>query len=147
MHDLPTTEPDLDQFLEGFETCALPAARWTHAAHLLTGACYVHTLGPDAALVRMRERLYQFHLAHGGQHTPSSGYHETVTRFYIELLAALHAHLTPASRVSFAHQIVGALEPRRDLLTRFFSFDVLTSPEARARWIPPDLRPIQPDSL
>jgi len=51
---LPVTEQEIDEFLAAFEAAELPRARWTHGAHLMTGACYVHTLGEAAAIDKMR---------------------------------------------------------------------------------------------
>jgi len=84
---LPITEPEIDAFIAAFEAGTLPKEQWTHAAHILTGACYVHALGEAAAIDRMRDRVSAFNLAVGGQNTPTSGYHETVTVFWIKLLA------------------------------------------------------------
>ena len=53
MPTLPVTEPEIDVFLAAFEGGRLPKTEWTHAAHLLTGACYVHTLGQNAALKKI----------------------------------------------------------------------------------------------
>lgn len=78
-HSLPHDEPTLEAFLHGFETGTLPKACWTHAAHIFTGACYVHSYGEAAAIDRMRARVSAYNLAVGGQNTPTNGYHETVT--------------------------------------------------------------------
>ena len=53
---LPTTEPEIDAFIHDFESGTLPKARWTHAAHILTGACYVHRLGEEQSLWSDRRR-------------------------------------------------------------------------------------------
>ena len=78
-HSLPHDEPTLEAFLHGFETGTLPKACWTHAAHIFTGASYVHSCGEAAAIDRMRARVSAYNLAVGGQNTPTNGYHETVT--------------------------------------------------------------------
>jgi hypothetical protein len=39
MTPLPATETEIDEFLAAFESATLPKERWTHAAHLLAGAC------------------------------------------------------------------------------------------------------------
>ena len=44
----------IDVFIAAFEDGTLPKSRWTHAAHILTGSCYVHAFGERAALDRMR---------------------------------------------------------------------------------------------
>jgi len=135
---LPATEPEIDAFLAAFEAGTLPKARWTHAAHILTGACYVHTLGEEAAIARMRDRVSAYNIAVGGQNTSTSGYHETVTVFWIKLLSAHHDPAEP--RAAFAHRAIRELAPRRTIYADFYDFDILASPEARRIWLPPNLR-------
>ncbi len=79
MNSLPATEQEIDAFLAAFESCTLPKAQWTHAAHLLTGACYVHTLGQADAIKRMRTCVKRYNDSVGGKNTETSGYHETIT--------------------------------------------------------------------
>ena len=75
MMALPVTELEIDVFLAAFEGCTLPKERWTHAAHLLTGACYVHALGEAGAIDRMRLCVRRYNEAVGGKNTETSGYH------------------------------------------------------------------------
>jgi hypothetical protein len=138
-HHLPTTEAEIDAFLAAFEDGTLPKARWTHAAHILTGACYVHALGEEAAIARMRERVSAYNVAVGGQNTAASGYHETVTVFWMKLLALRPGQ---ASRADFAHQAVADLARIRNPYAEFYDFNILTSEEARGEWIEPNLRPL-----
>ncbi|HEX4651655.1 MAG TPA: hypothetical protein VH250_09150 [Granulicella sp.] len=142
MPTLPTTEAEIDAFLHAFESCTLPKSEWTHAAHIFTGACLVHTLGESAAIDRMRLCLCRFNESVGGQNTPTSGYHETVTVLWIKLLAAFHRDTAPTTRAAFAARAVEHFAPQRDLLARFYDFDLVASTEARQRWIPPTLQPL-----
>jgi hypothetical protein len=139
--ELPTTESGIDAFLAAFESGTLPKERWTHAAHLLTGACYVHAYGEAAATDRMRERVSAYNVAVGGQNTPTSGYHETVTVFWIKLLAACLATRS-STRLAFAHEVVREFGENRAIYRDYYSYDVIASTEARCAWQPPDLRPI-----
>ena len=136
--NLPTTEPEIDTFIEAFEAGTLDKSRWTHAAHVLTGACYVHSFGEAAATARMRERVSAFNLAVGGKNTFTSGYHETITVFWIKLLAAHHS--PEESRASFAHRAVRELAYNRSIYADFYDFDLVASTEARRVWIAPNLR-------
>jgi hypothetical protein len=140
MTGLPTTEPEIDAFLLAFETGTLPKERWTHAAHILTGGCYVHGYGEAAAIARMRARVSAYNLAVGGQNTATSGYHETVTVFWIKLLATRPA--ASISRSDFAHRAVRELVDRRDIYADYYDFDILKSEAARRTWIEPTLRPL-----
>ncbi len=139
---LPESEPALSIFLAAFEDGTLPKQRWTHAAHILTGACYVHVLGESAAIDRMRSRVSAYNLAVGGQNTPTSGYHETVTVLWIKLLAAFLREHPSLNRVAFSTMAVQHFASQRDLLRRFYDFDVVASIEARRTWTPPTLQPL-----
>ena len=137
MPHLPSTEAEIDVFLQAFESGSLPKERWTHAAHLLTGACYVHRLGQAAAVDQMRRCVRAYNEAVGGKNTSTSGYHETITIFWIKLLDAYLRQTQPISRADFAAKVVKQFEGRRDLLRHFYNFDVVGSCEARATWVAP----------
>jgi hypothetical protein len=143
MHDaLPHDESGIDTFIAAFEDGTLPKARWTHGAHILTGACYVHSFGEQAAIDRMRANVSAYNLAVGGQNTPTSGYHETVTILWIKILAGFRREHPSISRASFANLAVEHFAPQRDILSRYYDFDIVASQEARRAWLPPTLLPL-----
>jgi hypothetical protein len=62
---------------------SLPAAEWTHEAHIATCA-WLHIERPDIDPPRDLPRLISaFNLAKGGVNDDSSGYHETITQAYV----------------------------------------------------------------
>ena len=139
---LPATEEDIDIFLAAFEDGTLPKERWTHAAHLLGGACYVYQLGAEAALNHMRICVPRYNIAVGGENTFDSGYHETVTIFWIKLLAAFLAEQQPVTRAEFAARAVAHFASPWDVYGRYYSYNVIRNTEARAHWRAPDLLPL-----
>jgi hypothetical protein len=136
---LPSEEPDIDAFIHAFEAGTLPKPRWTHAAHILTGACYVHRLGEAQAIARMRARVTAYNVAVGGQNTSTSGYHETITILWIKILAQFHREHATLPRAAFATLCVEHFAPQRDILRRYYDYDVVASTEARRIWHPPTL--------
>jgi hypothetical protein len=142
MRELPCTELEIDAFLQAFEAGTLPKNRWTHGAHLLTGACYVHMLGVPAAIDRMRLCVRRYNEAVGGQNTETSGYHETITVAWIKLLGGLLRQVQPIERAAFAGQAVEHFIGQRDIFSRYYDFDVIASTDARRRWVPPTLQPL-----
>jgi len=142
MNSLPATEDEIDAFLGAFEDGTLPKARWTHAAHIFTGACVVHRLGEAAAIDPMRVAIQRYNQAVGGQNTESAGYHETVTLFWIKLLAWLRESQPALTRLAFATFAVARFAQDRELLGRFYDFDVVASTDARRRWVAPTLRSV-----
>jgi hypothetical protein len=136
---LPVTEQEIDEFLAAFEAGELPKARWTHGAHLLTGACYVHALGEAAAIDKMRLCVTRHNESVGTANTDTSGYHETITIAFIKLLAGLLRETSPIDRAAFAARAVERFAADRGILRRYYDFDLPASVEARRSWIPPTL--------
>jgi hypothetical protein len=143
MTPFPANEAEIDDFLAAFESGTLPKERWTHAAHLLTGACYVHRLGQALAIDHMRLCVRRYNEAVGGKNTATSGYHETITVFWIKVLDTLFLQVRPIAREKFAALAVERYAAQRDLFRRFYDFDVVASIEARAAWMPPTLEEIE----
>lgn len=142
MPTLPITEGQIDEFLRAFEDCTLPKSEWTHAAHLLTGACYVHQFGRDQALSKIRECVRRYNESVGGKNTPTSGYHETITVMWIRLLDSLRKEHPTMDRASFAALAVQRFASRRDIAREHYSFDLTTSTKARLEWVEPNLKPL-----
>ena len=136
---LPTTEEEIEEFVAAFEAGTLPKARWTHGAHLLTGAWYVHALGEAAATDKMRLCVRRYNEAVGGKNTETSGYHETITVLWIKLLSKLLQESQPVGRAQFACLAVQRFESDRGILQRYYNFDLVNSVEARKQWVPPTL--------
>jgi hypothetical protein len=141
MTELPCTEVEIDAFLAAFEGGTLPKARWTHGAHLLTGACYVQAFGEAAAIERMRICVCRYNEAVGGKNTETSGYHETITVGWIKLLAGLLRESGPMGRAAFVTRAVERFESQRDIFRRHYDFDLVGSVEARRVWVAPTLEP------
>ena len=141
-HNLPQTEAEIDDFLRAFEDCTLPKERWTHAAHLFGGACYVHSLGEQRALDHIRICIRRFNESVGGKNTATAGYHETITAFWIKIIARLHREIPTTTRAEFARQTVATFANKKAYFSDFYDFDVVASTEARLQWIPPTLKPL-----
>lgn len=136
------TESEIDAFLAAFEGCTLQKEEWTHAAHLLTGACYVHAMDREEALRKMRECVRRYNESVGGKNTPTSGYHETITVMWIRLLDGLRREVGPMDRASFAALAVNRFVSRRDIFRDYYDYDIVASTEARLRWVEPVLKPL-----
>ena len=139
MTGLPWSESEIDEFIAAFEGCTLPKERWTHGAHLLTGACYVHGLGRDAALEKMRVCVRRYNESVGGKNTDTSGYHETITAMWIRLLDGLRREVGTMGRAEFARLAVERFVGEKDVFKRYYDFDVVGSVEARREWVEPNL--------
>ena len=140
---MSSAEVDADDLAARFTAATIPHPEWTHRAHLVIGAWHVHRLGPEAALARLRAGIRRLNDAHGTPNSATSGYHETVTRAYVRLLAQFLAECPAASSLNERlASLLGGPLAEKDVLLRFYSRERLMSATARAEWVEPDLAPL-----
>jgi hypothetical protein len=138
-----TSRAEIEALALRFEGAAIPAREWTHEMHLMMGAWHVSRFGAPAALERMRAGIRALNAAHGTVETETRGYHETITRAYVQLIAAF-LRARPAGEeidASVAALLAGPLAAREGLL-RHYSKPLLFSVAARRGWVEPDLEPL-----
>ena len=132
----PLKDTTLNALIAGFENGTWPKAQWTHSAHLALGACYI--VDGSSALGPVARTIPRYNVSQGGENTEDSGYHETLTCFWHDVIRDFIATL-PAGldRLAIAREVVTEFAPRRDLFQQYYDFDIVNSREARAKWIPP----------
>lgn len=136
------TDGDVPRLAAAFELRTLPAAEWTHHAHLLVGLWYASRLPPAEALDAMRTGILRLNEAHGVVTTPARGYHETITRAYMRIIGRFVAERGRTGGWGARAAELLARHGERDHLLRHYSRDRLMSPEARFGWVEPDLEPL-----
>jgi GNAT superfamily N-acetyltransferase len=132
--------PELDDaaLWSAFHARTLSHAQWNHAAHLRIAWLHLDRYGVDEAHLRMRAGIVRLNAAHGLVESPARGYHETLTRVWLVLVAEARARARGASSAAF----VAAQSLPKDAPLRFYSRECLLSLEARATFVPPDLAPL-----
>ena len=127
------TDDELKSLVCRFEDRTLPREKWTHAAHLSVAVWYLCLLSRAEATERIRAGIQRYNAILGN----SSGYHETITLAWIELLSSFLTSRsgTPAELANEATARFGA----SDGLLRHFSKERLFSDLARRAWVEPDL--------
>jgi len=136
-HVTYAAEAEIREVVEKFEGCELALEEFTHARHLTVACWYLCTLPRHDALRRMRRGLQRFIAHHQKQ-----GYHETITRFWMELLCN---YLCQSPRgATITGKVNGAVErfASKDVLYSYYTRELVTSDAARAEWVEPDLRTI-----
>lgn len=136
--DRLTDEAALDALIAAWRAGTLPKPAWTHAAHVAVCAWHAWpdtTFEPLAA--QMRAGIRAYNEAVGTANTATSGYHETLTRFWCLRVLAQQASAPAATRLDAVRAAVRALGDARGLHTRYYDFDVVGDPVARATWVAP----------
>jgi hypothetical protein len=133
-------EASLDAFVAAWRAGTLPKPAWTHAAHV--AVCAYHAWGDvrlDDVFAAMKAGIRAYNDAVGTANTTTSGYHETLTRFWATVVVSHLAAAQPASRADAVRSAVEVFGEARGLHAAYYRTDVVRDPVARATWVPPDL--------
>jgi hypothetical protein len=135
---------DDSEFLRQFEARTLPFEQWTHRAHVKAAYLYLRDHPFDEALARMRAGVKAYNAANHVPDGPTSGYNETTTVAFFTLVAATMR----AYRQAFPTADADAFcDTHPQLMTRhalrlFYSPERRMHPDAKARFVEPDLAPL-----
>lgn len=130
----------LHDLVAGFEDGTLPREEWTHAAHLTMALWYLVHYPADEAVRRIRDGIKHYNAAVGVISTPTSGYHETLTLFYIRTMKRFVETTTSGLPTeSLVETMLESDIAGREYPLRFYTKERLFSPEARAAWAEPDI--------
>jgi hypothetical protein len=137
------TSGELDDLVARFRARTLPKDEWTHRAHLAVGTWHVHEHGPGAALELLRHGITRLNEAHGTVNSDSSGYHETVTRAYVQLLSEFIRTQAGLAVADCVQALLAGPLAEKTALFRYYSRTSLGSLTARKGWVEPDLAPLR----
>lgn len=140
-----------ERVVRKFFSCTLPKQEWTHEAHLRVGLWHLLRYSPSEFLVRLRQSIKRYNVACGIENTDSQGYHETITRFYVLLIARFietniqsvnKIVITPSNEIVnidlLANELIKSYGDK-SLIFKYYSRDRLMSKTARLEWVEPDL--------
>jgi hypothetical protein len=134
------SDSEIKDLIAGFENCTLPRSEWTHSAHLSIAVWYLSYYQEPEAITNICEGIKKYNSAIGILNTSNSGYHETITQFWIRIV---QRYLLVTKVISILHstnEIISQCD--KDLPLQYYSRDLLMSFAARIRWIEPDLKPL-----
>jgi len=124
-------ESTADAVLTAFRARTLPKVEWTHEAHLAVCWGWLHDHEVDETVDDLRAAIRSYNEVTGTANTETSGYHETLTRYYVEAVAQFVDQ--PLSAV------LSSPTCTRDAPILHWSRELLFSAEARAKWVESDL--------
>jgi len=126
-----------DVFLAAFEAGRLDPKMFNHKAHVYAGWLYVHRYPLTEAIARFSHTLKAFAKRAGAP----KKYHETITWFYMLLIADRQGRGNHDDFKSFL-AANGDLVAAPSILTRYYTQETLASDYARTHYVMPD-RPIE----
>jgi len=132
---------DDEELLQRFETAALSREEWTHRTHIRIAFLYVTRYPFNEALDKIRRNIKALNARNAVPEGPQSGYNETITVAFLTLVAstqAAYGRLFPAANSQdFCERHPHLLQ--KTVLRLFYSPERRGHPEAKTRFIEPDL--------
>ena len=126
-----------------FSEKTLPKSEWTHLAHLAVAFVELNTLQDfEKTLDSLSEKIKAYNLSVGTANTDDSGYHETLTVFWLTVVHAFHSENAHSTCEEMYRRFIGTPCASPKLPTLFYSRELLFSPQARHHWVEPDLLPM-----
>jgi len=137
------TSAEVLRLLREFEACTLPRVEWTHHAHLVVALCYLMRHEEPEATKLVRDGIRRYNEACGVETTRTSGYHETITLFYIRVIGKFlfDANLD-CTLAMLASSLINACGDK-NLPLEYYSRERLMSWEARMGWLEPDRKSLE----
>ena len=132
------------EFLSRFESQSIPRPEWTHRAHIKIAFLYLRQHPFETALDKIRIGIQKLNAANKVPEGPDMGYNETTTVAFAHLVAAVMAAYgsvfpTPTAD-AFCDCHTQLLSPH--VLRFFYSPAQRMHPDAKTKFIPPDLSPL-----
>lgn len=136
------TLDEIQNLVRSFEKCTLPRNEWTHQAHLIVALWYLTRYSETEVVELLRDRIQKYNAAQGIKTTQYSGYHETITLFWIQIVRNfLAAEGINFPLVHLANYLLLGYGDK-NLPFEYYSHQLLMSWEARKHWVEPDLKPL-----
>jgi len=131
------SDEEVRAVVRGFESCETDKSAFKHQEHLTVAVCYLQDLNIAEATEKLRTSLFRFVDHHG---VDRKKYHETITVFWLEVVAEKLRSLPPGSLLLTKCNV--AIEALSDagLILEFYSADLLFSDKARGEFVRPDLK-------
>ena len=137
------TATEAKELVHQFEKGTLPKERWTHEAHFVMALWYCCQQPLPQAIEFIKEGIKKYNVSAGGENTDHSGYHETITVFYIRQI--INYVLQNCVDKQFESKLKGLWLQEflaKDFPLTYYSRELLMSKEARRNWLAPDLQPL-----
>ena len=134
-------ETEVSELVRAFETCEIHPAEFKHYQHLAVALWYLQHHPYEAASEKMRRGIQRLAAAYG-----KNGYHETITVFWLRLVAAFAARAEVGpSLAEVANRLIVECD-NKELIYGYYSRELIESAKAKAEWVEPDLRKLESPS-
>jgi len=132
---------DDDTLLRSFEDTTMSRECWTHREHVRVGFLYASRFDESEALDRMRTGLQRFIAAKKLDDGKQQVYHEPATAACLHIIRrAIETGPLCTDTTAFCDAHPHVLD--KTYIETYYTRELFLSDEARARFVPPDKRPL-----
>ncbi|HLJ93495.1 MAG TPA: hypothetical protein VKU02_09935 [Gemmataceae bacterium] len=132
-----------EELVRAFIACTLPKNEWTHHAHLRVGLWHLLEHSAEEALALLRDRIQRYNVSCGTANTDQSGYHETITCFYVRLISQFLRSVDRSRGIDHLAEELIRRYGDKNLPLQYYSRERLFSVLSRRDWVEPDLAPLE----
>jgi len=127
------------KLVSNFEKQTLPKSKWNHPAHLVVALWYCLNYDAETCLIRLRKYIILYNEAVGTANSSFSGYHETLTVFWIWRTKEFLKVIQEETFLELCKIYLRSTYGSKDAPLKYYSEKLLFSKEARLKYVPPDL--------
>jgi hypothetical protein len=129
------TDDEIRTLVESFEACSFHPSEFRHYQHLTVALWYVRQFPFDDAVTKMTSGIRRLAETYG-----KMGYHETITLFWLKLVADFVAReRVDSSLAKTANRLIAEYNNKK-LIYDYYSPELIESDHAKAVWAEPDLK-------
>ncbi|MBF2017741.1 MAG: hypothetical protein IGS23_21600 [Rivularia sp. T60_A2020_040] len=136
------TEAEIESLINRFKNCTLAPSEWNHTAHLTVALWYLTRYNEQKAMNYICQAIQRYNAAIGIKTTKNSGYHETLTLFWIKIVSHYLSFIQEKNSILKMAIAISNAYNDKYLPFQYYSRDLLMSWEARTSWVEPDLKPL-----
>jgi hypothetical protein len=143
MRIIYSSEDEIIHLGEGFLSCTLPRAEWTHAAHFAAALWLMRYRSELEPSREMPKLIRAYNESVGRVNDDSGGYHETITQASLRAVkGVLDAYPPDVPVYRIVNALMASSLANPNWLLEYWSRDLLMSVAARREWREPDLKPL-----
>ncbi len=136
------SEEQINAIVNKFNHKTLPKEEWTHQAHIMVAFWYAERFSEEEAIFKLRHGIKSYNLSVGTENTDTSGYHETLTVFWLKLIKEYLNTQKHQALVNNVNTFLHLITSGTGFPLIFYSGEVLFSKEARHHWVEPNKLPL-----
>ncbi|TYQ00007.1 hypothetical protein C7447_101615 [Tenacibaculum adriaticum] len=136
------SEAEVNKLISSFTSKKLPVNEWTHEAHVIVAIWHNWNFGFNEALEMVRSKIISYNESVGTLNTENSGYHETLTVFWMIHTKSFVNENNFSSIEEASNAILNSEISLKNIPFEYYTKEILFSPIARKKWVNGDLKEI-----